>query len=282
MLKATQQNLLIWQGDDFSLTLDLSPEYPDLTGYQVRAQIRTGWEDNAALLAVLAVTSLTGGQVRVGMLKVDSAALAATCTPPELPKKAIDQYPATKLPDGHAAWDMQVTSPTGVTTTVRWGYVLVVQDVTDEGLTPGPPPTIDPTNPYPQYLTEAEGDARYAPIAGAGSLLPEYPAGSELSALRIVQLAGGQLVVCDAANPTHTGTAIGITTQGLAIGALHSPKRFGLMSDPSWAWDPSKPVYAGAGGVLTQSLAGLAFALAIATVVSPNTIFIEFQQEIRL
>lgn len=143
---------------------------------------------------------------------------------------------------------------------------------------PGPNPGID----VAIALHNADPNAHPGLGGGTDAPLPEYPAGSALSALRMVRLVAGQLTICDAANAAHAGTAIGVTTQGLAIDTLHAPKRFGLLTDLSWSWDPSKPVYAGAGGVLTQSLAGLAFALAIATVVSPDTIFINHQQEIRL
>lgn len=166
---AKQQNLLIWQGDDFSLSLDLAPEYSDLSGYQLRAQIRDSWEDNAALLATLAVTPLTGANVRINLLKLNSSALPATCTPAEIPKKDIATFPAAKLPEGAIVWDLQLTDSNGVTTTVRWGYVLVVREVTIEGSIPAPPPAIDPTNPYPQYLTQDEGDGRYAMAGGAAA-----------------------------------------------------------------------------------------------------------------
>jgi hypothetical protein len=167
ILNVKQQNLLIWQGDDFGLSLDLSADYPDLAGYQLRAQIRDGWEDNAALLAVLAVTPLAAGVARINLLKADSAVLAATCTPPDIPKKDIAAFPIAKLPAGAVVWDLQLTDLTGVAITVRWGYVLVVKEVTIESSIPNPP-VIDPTNPYPQYLTEAEASSLYAPIGGGG------------------------------------------------------------------------------------------------------------------
>lgn len=167
---AKQQNLLIWQGDDFSLSLDLAPEYSDFSGYQIRAQIRDSWADDAALLATLAVTPLTGGLARINLLKLNSSALPATCTPAEIPKKDIATFPAAKLPEGAIVWDLQLTDSNGVTTTVRWGYVLVVREVTIEGSIPAPPPAIDPTNPYPQYLTQAEGDGRYALAGGAAAV----------------------------------------------------------------------------------------------------------------
>lgn len=145
--------------------------------------------------------------------------------------------------------------------------------------------SLPPINPIEVAILAHNADPDAHPgLGGGGSvpLLPSYPAGAPISALRLVRLSAGQLQTCDAANPAHAGTAIGITTQGLTIGTTHSPKRIGLLSDASWSWDPSKPVYAGAGGVLTQSLAGLAFALPIATVISPDTIFTNFLTEVRL
>lgn len=284
MLNAKQQNLLIWQGDDFSLTLDLSIEFADLAGHQLRAQIRDGWESGADLLAVLAVTPLTGGIVRINLLKALAGAMAATCTPAEIPKKDIASFSAAKLPEGAVVWDLQVTDLIGVTTTVRWGYVLVVREVTIESSTPSPPPVVDPANPYPQYITEAEGDLRYAPIGGGsgGVPLPSLPAAATLSALRLVSNVAGQYDYSDPVLADSVWAIAGLTNQSINQDQYFSPIRNQPVTDASWNWAAGKPVFLGTNGGLTQVAPSSGYLVVVAKVLSPQTLFIQIEEPTKL
>lgn len=106
---------------------------------------------------------------------------------------------------------------------------------------------------------------------GEAVVTQSHEAGTNLSGHRAIRVAGGLAYVCDGGNASHAGRAIGISTGATLAGASATVQTAGLINESSWAWSDG-PVYVGASGVLTQSLAGLAFIHQIGLAVSPTAI----------
>jgi hypothetical protein len=108
-----------------------------------------------------------------------------------------------------------------------------------------------------------------------------HEAATNLSGHRAIRVSGGLASLCDGTNAAHTGRCIGITTGAAIAGADATVQTVGLITEPSWNWTEG-PVYVGANGVLTQSLAGLAFIQQVGLAVSLDSIDINPQLPIRI
>lgn len=107
-----RQNLEIYQGDDFAVAVQVlgADGLPaDLTGYTALAQIRFDVADKDFEVAceIATVVDIENSQVNL----------------------SIHHDVTTLLTEGRYVWDMQLTSPTDVVTTVIAGSVSVVLEV---------------------------------------------------------------------------------------------------------------------------------------------------------
>lgn len=103
-------------------------------------------------------------------------------------------------------------------------------------------------DPHPQYLTQAEGDARYA-LSGAGLVLT---ASGAISALRMIVAEGGSGRYPDTSVAADAGRVVGMSTTSAASGDPFDVLTNGEHVDAGWSWSPG-PVFCGVSGVLTQS-----------------------------
>ena len=104
-------DLYIYQGDDYValvtvMTSDGSAP-ADITGYTAQAQIRDDIADNAADIEVSFITELFSPYVR---LEIPAMVTEGMC--------------------GDYVWDMQLTSPDGIVSTLLAGSVSVTAEVT--------------------------------------------------------------------------------------------------------------------------------------------------------
>jgi hypothetical protein len=115
---AAQANIAIYQGDDWAAivsVLDGSGNAADLTGYIPAAQIRLGPADCYPQVLVeitAAIDATVTGQID---LTIPNA--------------------TTMLMSGQYDWDLQITDPNGVITTLLAGQVIVTQEITRETAT---------------------------------------------------------------------------------------------------------------------------------------------------
>lgn len=93
---------------------------------------------------------------------------------------------------------------------------------------------------------------------GGGGLVLTTAEAVTANALLAVNPAG-LAVLADASNLAHALTIVGLAATDAALGAPVPVLLDGPVYDADWSWSDG-PVYAGVGGALTQSLAGLAFA----------------------
>jgi hypothetical protein len=107
--------------------------------------------------------------------------------------------------------------------------------------------------------------------AGEGVVSQVHEAATNLSGHRAIRVVSGLAYVCDGSNASHAGRCIGISTGAVVAGDDVNIQTSGLLTEPSWNWADG-PVYVGASGVLTQSLAGLAYIHQIGLAVSATQI----------
>lgn len=119
------------------------------------------------------------------------------------------------------------------------------------------------------------------PKGDPGDSSQAHEAGENLSGHRAIRVAAGLAYYCDGTDASHTGRCIGITTGAVLAGADATVKTVGLMTEPSWTWTEG-PVFVGASGQLTQSLAGLSFIQQVGMAVSATSIDVNPQLPIRI
>lgn len=102
----TLVNLTLYQGDDFYLRINVTGTGVNLTGYTAKADIKSS-PGSGAVIATFAATITSSTQVDLHLTAVQAALVPAT-----------------------AAWDVQVTDPTGVITTLAYGSVTSMRQVT--------------------------------------------------------------------------------------------------------------------------------------------------------
>ena len=109
-------------------------------------------------------------------------------------------------------------------------------------------------------------------------------AGEVLSALRVVKgSSNGRLWYCSSVVVGDSGLVIGITTTSAsAAGATVSYMKDGEMTDSSWNWDTTKPIYCGTDGALTQTVPTSGFRQVVAVPLSPTKISIQIKEPIIL
>jgi hypothetical protein len=104
-------NLAIYQGDDYAavVTVMQGSGPADLTGYTAQAEMRTGAADCAPV----------------------AWEINAQVNPPNFINLLIPAS-ATALMSGSYCWDLQITDPTGLVTTILAGGVTVTREITRE------------------------------------------------------------------------------------------------------------------------------------------------------
>jgi hypothetical protein len=103
------QPLQMYQGDDFTQTITVEG-FVDLNGYTVMAQIRTGFADDAP-------------GPPTASFQTDVTLNTANVTF-SMPRTITQQL------SGSYKWDLQIVSPTGQVTTILYGPLKVLQEVT--------------------------------------------------------------------------------------------------------------------------------------------------------
>ena len=126
------------------------------------------------------------------------------------------------------------------------------------------------------YVTTLANPGPQGPKGEPGDISQIHEAATNLSGHRAIRIAAGLAYYCDGTDSAHTGRCIGITQGAVSAGDDATVQTVGLMTEPSWTWTEG-PVYVGANGVLTQSLAGLAFIQQVGLAVSATSIDINPQ-----
>jgi hypothetical protein len=105
----SKADLAIYQGDDYAAVVTVDG-VPDLTGYVAQAQIRLGPADLCPQVVVEIDTALALPN-QINLLIPDNI---------------------TGRLSGIYMWDLQITDPAGITSTILAGNVVVTREVTRE------------------------------------------------------------------------------------------------------------------------------------------------------
>ena len=120
------------------------------------------------------------------------------------------------------------------------------------------------------------------PQGPAGTYFLSFPTATAIGGNRIVGLHAGVVVYASADAPTTASNVLGITTSSVAAGLPSTIQSLGLMTEPSWAWTPDKPVFCGLNGALTQTPPTTGFSLIVGLAVSTTQVFIRVTPPIYL
>jgi hypothetical protein len=110
-MPVAKADLVIYQGDDYAAQVLVShdgiPPGSVLTGYTAQAQIRNGFADDFPNIIVSITTLVQTPYINLSIPKAQTLPLM-----------------------GDYVWDLQVTDSSGVITTILYGNVSVIQEVT--------------------------------------------------------------------------------------------------------------------------------------------------------
>ncbi|MEO5341466.1 MAG: hypothetical protein H7837_13285 [Magnetococcus sp. MYC-9] len=101
---------------------------------------------------------------------------------------------------------------------------------------------------------------------------------------RVVSLNGqGQILHADPQNTAHAGRIVGLTLGSGVAGATVAVRRHGVVEDPGWQWDPSRPrLFLASNGTLTQTVPTVGFLCVVGFCLTPTRFFIDVQPAINL
>jgi hypothetical protein len=142
---------------------------------------------------------------------------------------------------------------------------------------------------YDEPTVEVVTEGIQGPPGPAGKDAQQYRAIAlfPMSGHRAVVFAQtGELQYADAKDPTHIGRVVGITLNAANPGFEVSIALHGDVEEPSWSWEPNKPVWVGSNGVLTQVEPsvenGDAFSQVIGFAWTPTKVFLRVQPPLSL
>lgn len=117
-------------------------------------------------------------------------------------------------------------------------------------------------------------------------LIFSYSASIAISGHRIVSLNGlGEVEYASSGNITQANRIVGMTMNAAVPGGLVSVQKFGELTEPSWNWTLSQPIYLSIDGALTQtppSTPASQFSVIVGFPISPTAIFVNIGNPIIL
>lgn len=138
-------------------------------------------------------------------------------------------------------------------------------------------------------VADLQDDTLTITISGCTTVIPE---GKLMIKIAAENVGGHRIVTIDSVgNILHADSdlildgkkAIGMTTQSALAGSQCIIAISGdEVTEPSWAWDTSKPIYLGDNGVMTQTAPTVGFVLIVGVVLSPTSIRVRIEMPIFL
>ena len=116
----------------------------------------------------------------------------------------------------------------------------------------------------------------------------------QLKKIASVAISGHRVVVLNAegkaeyasnANPAHLGRIVGLTLNAASQGGVLTIQNYSDVTEPSWNWNVTLPVFLGKDGHLTQlppDPIDSSFSTAIGFPVSPNVLFVDIGPSISI
>lgn len=127
------------------------------------------------------------------------------------------------------------------------------------------------------------GTGRPGPPGQSGASYLTYVADGALGGQRVVRATtAGKVGYVDPSDPAQAHAAIGLTMGAAADGASINVQFSGEMTDPSWSWTASQPIFVGANGIPTQTPPATGFHAAIGVAISATSMVIQIKSPIVL
>lgn len=119
------------------------------------------------------------------------------------------------------------------------------------------------------------------PPGPAGGDVVVVPAAADLGGHRVVRSSGGFVGYADAYDEDHGDDVLGLTLGAAVAGDDVQVQTAGVITEPSWAWTPEEPIFAGAGGIPTQSApTDAAFLLVIGFAITATSMRVRIESPI--
>lgn len=153
---------------------------------------------------------------------------------------------------------------------------------------PGPQGATGPQGPQgPQGVQGPAGatgpQGSQGPAGPSGGSAMSMISSTALGGHRMVYLNGDDPMYADCTVVDHAGRVLGMTLGANNAGETASIVRGGDITEPSWSWNVSLPVYLGTNGVPTQTLpSNAAFSLIVGIPKTPTTLFVALREPIVL
>lgn len=110
-----------------------------------------------------------------------------------------------------------------------------------------------------------------------------YLASGAIGGHRVVCSAGsGSARYADSSTTADAACVLGLSTAAALNGAPVDIQYSGEITEPSWSWTPSLPVFCGLNGLPTQTPPTLGFQLVIGVATSATSIFMAIKQPLHL
>ena len=116
---------------------------------------------------------------------------------------------------------------------------------------------------------------------GADPATKDYTATLDVRAHHVVVgQAGDGVRELDITDNSHGISILGIATQAALTGETTKVQSSGYMTEAGWSWTPEEPIYAGAEGLLTQTLPAGNYVVIVALALSATEINVSIQTPI--
>lgn len=120
------------------------------------------------------------------------------------------------------------------------------------------------------------------PPGSGGAQYIELPAGEAIGGHRVVYGRDGEVFHASSDDTESASAVIGISLGAAAVGTTAQILVAGLVAESSWNWLPSKPIFLGLNGVLTQTPPAAGVSLVIGVPTASNSMSINVQMPITL
>lgn len=120
-------------------------------------------------------------------------------------------------------------------------------------------------------------------VAGIDATVPTIVVGENVSALRILSTDDDGLgYYSDPTDQGSTRRILGLSTGAALLGNAVELHREGRYQDAGWSWDPTKPLYLGALGTITQVAPVTGIVVVLGHAQTADTIFLNIEKPITL
>lgn len=115
----------------------------------------------------------------------------------------------------------------------------------------------------------------------SGASVLSKTAGETLGGNRVVMVdTDGKVYYADRSIVSHANKVLGLTQGAASVSTAVNVQTYGVMTEPSWNWDMTKPVFLSTTGLLTQTAPAAGFILMLGFPISTTSMLIDIDKPI--